>query len=543
MSHTNCCVVGCKNNGINSGCKFYRFPSARHKLQQREKWISAVRKINSDGLLWIPKRWSYICSDHFIGGVKRDEINAPNYSPTIFPPIYKVDEKKQQAAIKRHSRFMMRRQKKNETPHSQSLNEQDTSENNNAIACNVNNEFINEYHTNVNYEPEQNIIPKIVVDAECQAEIFCKDMQFQITLICNRLVFSDKSYCDVEVQTVIITDSNPTIYISQKKLKNKGCGTAPKSFEDKYTEAKIEQEKSISFFAGFTTIQKEQQLLDLAGITFENFYFLLKRLNKSGNNSRISQENKLLIFLMKMKLGLTFSALSVLFCVHRTSISKIFYTTLHHLSCATSDLVFWPCKNVVKRTIPDYFKPDYANTRVIIDCTEFRIEVPISVENRVYCYSHYKRGFTAKLLVGITPSGFISFKSKVAGGRKSDTQLTVESGLIDLLEEGDVVLADKGFPEIKQILDNQGKSATVVMPPFFEKKGEFTEQETNETYNIAKVRIHVERIMQRLRTYHILNKIPEHLFNNIDDIVHVCCVLVNLQPPIISAINDNKENS
>lgn len=73
---------------------------------------------------------------------------------------------------------------------------------------------------------------------------------------------------------------------------------------------------------------------------------------------------------------------------------------------------------------------------VIIDYTEFEIQVPAGIDNRVYTNSCHKKGFKAKLLVGITPSGFISFKSKVAGGRKSDSQLTIESGLIDLLEDG-----------------------------------------------------------------------------------------------------------
>lgn len=68
--------------------------------------------------------------------------------------------------------------------------------------------------------------------------------------------------------------------------------------------------------------------------------------------------------------------------------------------------------------MPDCFRSDYSNTRVIIDCTEFRIQIPSSIDNRVNCYYHYNKGFTAKVLVGTTPGGFISFKSKAGGGRK-----------------------------------------------------------------------------------------------------------------------------
>lgn len=39
--------------------------------------------------------------------------------------------------------------------------------------------------------------------------------------------------------------------------------------------------------------------------------------------------------------------------------------------------------------------------------------------------------------------------------------------------------------------------------------------------------------MQRLRICNILDKIRQHLFKYRDDIPYVCCVLMNLQPPII----------
>lgn len=132
---------------------------------------------------------------------------------------------------------------------------------------------------------------------------------------------------------------------------------------------------------------------------------------------------------MKIKTGLTFSALGVLFSVHRTTISVIFYEILQQLASATRNLVFWPDIDAVQETMPGCFLPDYSKTRVIIDCTEFRIDIPASVDNRVYTYSQYKKNFTAKVLIGITPGGFISLRSDVAGGWKSDSQLTIESGL------------------------------------------------------------------------------------------------------------------
>lgn len=106
----------------------------------------------------------------------------------------------------------------------------------------------------------------------------------------------------------------------------------------------------------------------------------------------------------------------------------------------------------------------------------------------------------------------------------------MKSGLFNLLQDG--CLSEKGFPEIKTVIDQSGKKACLVITPFLEKKGRFSKEETEETFSFASVRVHVERIMQLLRIYKILDKIPHKLFKHIDKILHICYVLVNMQPPI-----------
>lgn len=43
-SHSNCCVVNCKNTWRNSKCTFFSFPIAKHRKEQREKWIFLVNR-------------------------------------------------------------------------------------------------------------------------------------------------------------------------------------------------------------------------------------------------------------------------------------------------------------------------------------------------------------------------------------------------------------------------------------------------------------------------------------------------------------------
>ena len=140
--------------------------------------------------------------------------------------------------------------------------------------------------------------------------------------------------------------------------------------------------------------------------------------------------------------------------------------------------------------LPKCFKENYSKCRVIIDCTEFLVETPSSIEHRVFFYSQYKKGYRLKILVGCTPSGFISFRSKCFGGLATDSEITIESGILNLLEENDQILADKGFPQVKKKIGWQRKKCFISYAFFF-KNGTFSEEEVEETYRVAGIRIHI----------------------------------------------------
>ena len=57
----------------------------------------------------------------------------------------------------------------------------------------------------------------------------------------------------------------------------------------------------------------------------------------------------------------------------------------------------------------------------------------------------FKNTNTYKVLIGISPSGIITFVSKLYAGSISDKELTCCSGVMDLLQPGDSVMADRGF--------------------------------------------------------------------------------------------------
>lgn len=91
-----------------------------------------------------------------------------------------------------------------------------------------------------------------------------------------------------------------------------------------------------------------------------------------------------------------------------------------------------------------------------------------------------------------------------AWGRKtSDRQIVIDSGILNLLEPGDNIMTDKGL-KIRDIL--QEKGCTLNIPPFYT-KGQLIVDEIFYTQEIAKVRIHVERSIGRIKCFYIFDDV------------------------------------
>jgi len=294
-----------------------------------------------------------------------------------------------------------------------------------------------------------------------------------------------------------------------------------------------ESNRTCSF--GYSIVSdKKTDLIRLTSVKPEIFELLLALIPEEPIRcNTIQPQDKLLICLLKLKLGISFGAISAFFNCHYSTVSKIFSLTLQTLCEKTRSWLFWPSKDAVQETMPDCFRMLYPSCRVIIDCSEVKTERPSTITQQNLLFSHYKSDFTIKFLVGITPAGFISFCSKAYGGRSSDTFITTDSGLLALLEPGDLCMADKGFPQIRNNLEDN--NVILVMPPFSDPKiPQFSEADMEETYKVASVRIHVERVIQRIKICNILNsKLTNELMPHVDNILHLCCILANLQNPII----------
>ncbi|XP_068730328.1 uncharacterized protein [Montipora capricornis] len=158
------------------------------------------------------------------------------------------------------------------------------------------------------------------------------------------------------------------------------------------------------------------------------------------------------------------------------------------------------------------------------------IEKPTSPYAQRATWSDYKEHNTIKAMVGITPSGYFSFLSDFWTDNTTDRRITQESGLVDLLEEGEAVVADRGF-NIREILTK--KKVYLNIPPFPKKGKQFSRAATKSTWQIACVRIHVERAIERLKDFKIFQGIiPLTLAPLANHLLVVCGGLCNPLEPL-----------
>ena len=117
-------------------------------------------------------------------------------------------------------------------------------------------------------------------------------------------------------------------------------------------------------------------------------------------------------------------------------------------------LPVWPSSESIQNYMPVVFKEAYPTTFCIVDATEIICEVPASLSLQSQCYSSYKSHTTMKGLLAVAPNGAIIFISELFTGSINDRQLTIQSGLLEMLKtvcRGRSVMADKGF-DIQDLL-------------------------------------------------------------------------------------------
>ena len=184
----------------------------------------------------------------------------------------------------------------------------------------------------------------------------------------------------------------------------------------------------------------------------------------------IKRQNQLFLTLMKLKLNTPHLDLAERFKTSTTTATNIVMThivALHDILTGITKQVGIPSVRKCRTSRPVSFG-DFTNCRLIIDATEISQDVPNLLSDQAETYSSYKNNHTVKAVT-------IVYTSQLYPGSTSDVKIVEHSKMLNLLQPGDLILADKGFT-IHSLLV-QGVSLNI--PPFLRNKTQFTSEKIN----------------------------------------------------------------
>lgn len=499
MSHYNCCVPHCTNSFRNAPyLHYYRIPK---DPDVRKKYVVLIRnetlKVNSES--------TRICSAHFDGGEKLSRTHLPS----IFPWTKQMVARRELKRVSFEETQKIEQTKKRKTPLTElpldalcqqskenfSVDDTSTSV---EIQTSLTGDLLNNLHDSLRTR-EQEI-------AKLKEEI-------------HRLEKENKN----------IKEMNSKFQQEMKSLKH---ALDNNRFDiDQYKD----KDDDISFYTGFPDYKTLILCYKTVEQSARNISYEHKRTTLDSNVGRprvLTKFQEFILVMLRLRLGLFENDLAHRFKVCRSTVSKVVNAWIPFLRREFEPLIAIPQREVLQYYMPESFKKLLPNVTVIVDCTEFEMERPSALDSQSACYSSYKSRTTMKSMLGITPSGVLCFVSDLFPGSTSDKEITVLSGFLEKLNHGDQVMADKGF-NCQDELASVG--ATLVIPTFLDKKVQFSSKETNHNKVVASLRVHVERLMERIKNWHIFDrKIPITLAPIASDMLVVVSALTNFHPPLIN---------
>lgn len=162
--------------------------------------------------------------------------------------------------------------------------------------------------------------------------------------------------------------------------------------------------------------------------------------------TKLSCEDKLLMFLLRLRRGLPEEELSEVFGMSTTMISRICYAMqrLIFLTFKSMEEEMFVTADHQRKHRPKKMRP-FQNLRVLLDGVSFFIETPSNFEQQGNTFSEYKNHNVMLFSVGIACNGATIFCSDGMEGCMSDKEVILQSGLLDKLSKGDGVMTDRGY--------------------------------------------------------------------------------------------------
>ncbi|CAB4065726.1 unnamed protein product [Lepeophtheirus salmonis] len=274
------------------------------------------------------------------------------------------------------------------------------------------------------------------------------------------------------------------------------------------------------------------------GITSKFFYSLVYNLSDSLKSSlRLSKKNKVLIFLIKLRLGLTFTVISGFFGVTLRMIKYCFMEVLEVFYNFAVEALSWPSNQEIRDKMPMDLKQCFPYCRAILHSFECDTERPRDTVKQTHFHTGNNNRYSFKFIFGIAPHGDITFISEIYGSSIGDSAALKSCSILNNLEPGDQVLSINKFREAEQNFEtNQVK--LVILPERHHRKFVSDLSEDASSVNLSKtassiIYSGIEKTVKKLKAFKYLNFVPHHMTSHMNKLLVITAFLSNETPSII----------
>lgn len=343
-----------------------------------------------------------------------------------------------------------------------------------------------------------------------------------INHVCLLVTASQMVYTPEETEEAVSSSVATQTSSSSISLKDQDTQTAT---NDQLRSIDKFDDEACHLYTGLGTIAKFYMVLStLGGARFRLQYYQCVK-------PTLSIPDQFLLTLIKLRTHPSHAELAINFKITEKMVANIFITWINFMYRQWREVDWWSEQNVVRFYSPDSFKRSYPNTRCIVDGTECPVKKPGNPTGQQVTWSSYKNRNTVKVLVGIAPSGLVTYVSDAYGGSASDRQITEQSNLPMRFDPSDELMVDKGFNCEDLFIPHH---VTLVQPKFFSKKSRLSNETVKGDRKVAAQRVHVERIIGLAKTYRILTTPLNHAELPLSsEIISVCFWLCNFRPTIM----------
>jgi hypothetical protein len=290
----------------------------------------------------------------------------------------------------------------------------------------------------------------------------------------------------------------------------------------------INDESGLHYYTGLENYMKFNLVLMTLGSAAHSLIYRWK------SEISLPVEDQFFLTLIKLRLNRGNFELSRMFKISEFTVSNIFLTWINFLYRQWKELDIWPKKSVVQYFMPQDFAKKFPSTRLIIDGTECSIVKPKNPIAQQATFSTYKNKNTLKALISATPGGLISHITSAYGGSASDRQLVERSGLQNLCDPRDSIMADKGF-NVQDIFAPY--DIAINLPTFLKKKNRITGSTLRSDRMISSKRVHIERVIGLMKTYKILSQPMDTTKTALGtEIIFCCAMLCNFRNWIMNSL-------